>query len=328
MRILLVQLGTVGDMVLATPIFRSLRKAYPNATIEVITSIINSPIIDDNPYINKYYVLDKSPLKLIPLFFTLRRQQYDYLIDPKDHYSSESRYIAKFINATTKIGFNPPKKHYFDLPINSAKDNKNLHLTERILLPLKHLNIHFDETDTKIEIFLSPESLIYTKEFLNKLPNRTNIMLNLSAGSFDRMWDETKWNEFLNYINRNDYNLILTFMPKHKQIAKNILSKHKLHIFTPRGLKDIISLINLSDIIITPDTAIVHIASAFNKPLLSIYTGLKYPYIKFAPLSKISETIIAEDECPHIHDITPQQLLNGFNNLITKIKMQQNSTQQ
>lgn len=320
MRILLVQLGTIGDMVLATPIFRTLRNAYPNASIDVITSIINSPLIDDNPHVNNYYVLDKSPLKLLPMFFLLRKTKYDYLIDPKDHYSSESRYIAKFIKAKTKIGFNPENENYFNLPIDSAEDNKNLHLSQRILIPLKYLNIPYNESDTQIELFLSHESVNYAKGFLNKLPNRTNILLNLSAGSFDRMWNENKWNEFLNYLNYNNYNIILTYMPKHNVIAERILENHKLNVFRSRGLKDILSIINLSDIIITPDTAVVHIASAFNKPLLSLYTGLKYPYIKFAPLSKISETLIAESDCPHIHDITPKELLEGFNRLLEKIE--------
>ena len=45
------------------------------------------------------------------------------------------------------------------------------------------------------------------------------------------------------------------------------------------------SYIYNSDFIISPDTAAVHIASAFNKPIVAIYPDYEWNYVSWQPLS-------------------------------------------
>ncbi len=56
---------------------------------------------------------------------------------------------------------------------------------------------------------------------------------------------------------------------------------------------DVAALINQLDFIITPDTSIVHIASAFNKPIVTIHENNQDSYQLFSPVSTISKTVFS-----------------------------------
>ena len=57
-RILIVRLGSLGDVVRATTIVRGLRRAYPTATIDVLTSPAARSILADHPDANTIHTLD------------------------------------------------------------------------------------------------------------------------------------------------------------------------------------------------------------------------------------------------------------------------------
>ena len=56
------------------------------------------------------------------------------------------------------------------------------------------------------------------------------------------------------------------------------------------------ALIKNLDIIITPDTSISHIASAFNKPIVSIHENNLNSYKLFTPTSSLSKTVFATEK--------------------------------
>ena len=50
------------------------------------------------------------------------------------------------------------------------------------------------------------------------------------------------------------------------------------------------------DIIITPDTSISHIASTFNKPIISLHENNQNSYQLFSPTSSLSKTVFATEK--------------------------------
>ncbi len=57
---------------------------------------------------------------------------------------------------------------------------------------------------------------------------------------------------------------------------------------------DVAALIQNLQLIITPDTSIVHIASAFNIPIVSIHEKNNQSYHLFKPKSQNSRTVFSE----------------------------------
>ena len=79
MRILFIQLGRIGDMILSTPVFRAIKEKYPDAEINVIAGRHNYSVISNNPRINKIIIHKKPPVFVLINIFRIRKHFYDYL---------------------------------------------------------------------------------------------------------------------------------------------------------------------------------------------------------------------------------------------------------
>ena len=60
LKILIIRLSSIGDIVLTSPIVRCLRKTYPDAQLHFITKAKFKNMVNENPYINKFYFLKKE----------------------------------------------------------------------------------------------------------------------------------------------------------------------------------------------------------------------------------------------------------------------------
>ena len=63
--------------------------------------------------------------------------------------------------------------------------------------------------------------------------------------------------------------------------------------YTTETIIDVAALVEQLDLIITPDTSIVHIASSFDKPVVSIHENNKDSFRLWSPSSTLSKTIFA-----------------------------------
>ncbi len=84
--ILVVKIADLGDAVLTLPALRALRSAYPDASIDILTSPVGAGLYGLCRDINHIYVLEKEQLRrgrllqFLALALTLRRRQYDAVL--------------------------------------------------------------------------------------------------------------------------------------------------------------------------------------------------------------------------------------------------------
>ncbi len=319
MKILIVRLGRIGDMILTTQMFSAIKRKMPDAEISVLASVANNSIIRNNPNVDKILVWDKSPLKLITLIAQLRSIHYNYLIDAKDHPSRESGIIARLVKADVKIGFNPPGKSYYKIGINSEKENKGLHFAMRSFEPLAYLNILPPAFTPCPELFPSDGALRYVDTFLEDAGERRILVINISASNRGKMWDNDKWVEFISAIDVNNYFPILTYAPADSDVAAVLLERISINEFKSRSMDDVIALISKSDLIITPDTSLVHVAAAFDIPLFGLFSGLNDFFEKFRPLSSTYEVVRSPEGIDGIREISAAQAIEGFRKLLKQL---------
>jgi len=250
--------------------------------------------------------------------------KFDFYVDPKDHFSRESLLIAKLVRANTKIGFNGKFKT-FDIEIPDYVSNKNLHFTQRIFQAFETLGIVTPDTENipKPQLFPSKDSQRYVADFLmaNQIDENKFVVLNISASNPKKMISEKVLiAAFEGFPYTSELKVVVTFTPNHKSFALKILTAFPDFILFPsRNFADVFALVEQSSGVVTPDTAIVHVASAFSKPLLAFYSGLDDFYAKFFPINQKALVVRANAGDYGIQSITISQITTSLTTFIKSV---------
>lgn len=326
LRIAILRLGTLGDLILSTPMFKFIKEKYPDSLLTLIVGKRNKEVLTSNPFVDEVIVWDKSPFVLPRIIWKIKKMKFNFYIDPKDHFSKESFIISKIVNAVTKIGFNPEGKSIFNFSIPSSKENHGLHYTQIVFNSLLPLNISLENLEPipQPQLFISNDATIYVENYLKQINchGKNFIIINISASNPKKMIPIDRLIEAL----RNSFFAslrickILTYTKNHKKLAYKILNAiPQISLFKPRIFNDIVALVYKAKAVITPDTSIVHVCSAFEKPILAFYSGLDEFFIKFKPINPNALIIRAKEGDYGLHSISAQQIISSVNLFLTNL---------
>ncbi|MDE9544912.1 glycosyltransferase family 9 protein [Xenorhabdus bovienii] len=273
----------IGDMVVDTILLKELNKA--GYIVDFLATETNSIVLKHNPYVRNIFIATpiditsfmqnfrhNVPVKTIE---KLRNNKYDLIIDPSLFNTPIHRLMFfKQLNVKYVIGFNKNKwLNHYDKKIDFDYNENHIKLTYKLIM--NSLNIKIND-DISYDLHYPNEIDINIKEYLNELNlplRKRNIIINTFAGNKDRCLSIHQLNKIVNILNDtyNDINII--FLDHEKLIDMTMFEGVYRSPF--ESLYHTMSLISQSDLIISPDTSIVHIAAAYKKPLIAIYQDIK-----------------------------------------------------
>jgi ADP-heptose:LPS heptosyltransferase len=329
MKILLVQIGHYGDMVLATPMIRALRERFPTAAIDVMAAKRNAAIIRSHPDVRHVLVYEKRLQALWRLVRTLRRQQYDYWIDPKDHFSREGSLLARLGGAATTIGYNRPNTSVFAVSVPPAEENNaaRLHVVVRNLQALAPLGIT-PPLRLKPEVFCTVDAERFVGEWREKnAPAQRLLVANISAGDASRYWTPEGWRTLFAALQglckAESWAIVINATPADAALA-GVVSEGFPHVvrFPSRSIMDAVSLVKAAECVVTPDTAAIHIAAAFDVPVIALYNHLEWNFYKFAPLSSRATALRPDAEGEYLRAIQPERVVEAVNAVLVAVLRQ------
>ena len=125
----------------------------------------------------------------------------------------------------------------------------------------------------------------------------------------------------LHAINNNII-IILLHKPGDKdwisQLIPNEASLYAFPSYPTESILDLAAIIDSLDLIISPDTSIVHMACAFNKPLVAIYRNHMLLFEIWYPISDFNYVIFSDHE-DSLKSIDIDNILNKIFKLMKKI---------
>ncbi len=319
-KILVVQIGRIGDFILAIPLFETLRAKYPNAEIHALVSKSNANVGESCTYIDKVYIHNKG-LQLLNTLLALRRENYDLWIDPKSHRSGESQWLARLNNAKFKIGYHEKKSNLFDYQLDEELANPQAHMTYMNMLAFKHLGVQPRIVKPTLTINSNSEKKFKDFQEINKFLKY--YCINLSGSQKGRDWTEEKWIDFLKLIEKDTDMLLIIASPEQKPLAVKFVQKlNKSCFYATQYINETYPVIANATLVISPDTSIVHIASAFDTPLLGLYGDKTINYLRFSPMSTLSEVVFRENQEPSMKDIPLERVYSSYLKIREKILKQ------
>ncbi|MDZ7260735.1 MAG: glycosyltransferase family 9 protein, partial [candidate division KSB1 bacterium] len=89
-KILVIRLSSIGDILLATPLLRILKKTFPQARVDFVIKKKFEELISLNPYIDTLYAFDETRglAELRQIKKKIRTQNYDLIIDIHKNFRS------------------------------------------------------------------------------------------------------------------------------------------------------------------------------------------------------------------------------------------------
>lgn len=320
-KILVVQMGRIGDLILLLPVIEALKKQNPNYEIHFLASRHNYQALTSHPLIDKVHIYHKGIFNIFKLLWQLRQENFDIWLDAKAHRSGESHLLARLGGAKYKIGYEV-KKSIFDYVLEHDEVRPYEHITYLNTLALKPFGIEASVQRPRLYLDASFENTIKTfleKQKAENLP--TNYYcVNLSGNDTPRNWQTEKWLEFLQNLPKPHPPIVVIAAPHEKERATLIANTVPNVTYLPtESITDVFGVVAHADLVITPDTSIVHIAASFNKPLLALYVNAKPFYSKFYPLSSHFQVVMQANDGDPVSSITVEQAINGYAELMNKI---------
>ena len=294
----------IGDMVITTPVFRELKREYPKINISVLASKVNQTVLHNNPYVDKVYINYKNNLfRDLPTLLKLRNKKYDVCVEFDHsvipHSIARLRIIKpKIIISVVKEGRYGVKGSELGLYDYFTEKSKDAHFQDIWLNTLSPFGVN--PKSKQYDLFCTDQQKRKAVDFLLQFQKKIIIGINLEGAVKGKKITSDKLEEICHgiYHFNKDVQIILLSSPK---IYKNIVrlsQKMNLPYVVPSyktaSVLDVAALIQNLQLIITPDTSIVHIASAFNIPIVSIHEQNNDSYRSFAPKSQYSKTVFSE----------------------------------
>jgi ADP-heptose:LPS heptosyltransferase len=288
MKILIIRFSSIGDIVLTTPVVRCLKNQLPGCEIHYLTKAGYEPVLRGNPYIDHFHFLDGNFRRILK---TLRGQQFDHIIDLHGNLRS----------FRVKLGLHfKPRIHTFHklnfekwLLVNFKKNLlPKVHVVNRYMQTVKELGVIYDDLGPDFFISESDETV-----FLNILPpefGNRYVCLVPGAKFATKSIPASKAAEIVKLINRP---VVIAGGLAEEKLAQEIiaLSGHKniVNLCGKLNLPMSAAAVKHAHAVITADTGLMHIATAFNKKIISVW-GSTVPELGMYPFLSPEKSVMAE----------------------------------
>lgn len=291
-RILIIQTAFIGDVVLTIPLLKVLKENHNDIEIDFLCIPETSNLLIGNSSINEIIVYDKKGTDkgftgLIKIIKRIRERKYDIVISP--HRSYRSALISFFSNNHNRISFNKSSLSF--LYTQNVKYLKNVHEIIRNLKLLEPLGIQKTEI-VRPDLFPSIDDKTKVEKILicHEINSNDRFII-VAPGSiwYTKRFPEEKYINLLNYFSEDDIKIVLIGSKSDFELCDRILTastNNKIYNLAGEfSLLQSVELIKRSKVLITNDSAPMHIANSVGTDVIAIFGATVkdfgfYPYGK------------------------------------------------
>ncbi len=318
-KILIIRLSSLGDILLVTPILRSLKASNPKLKIDFLVREEYSDALKYNPNLNNLFELtSNNAFKSLNEDFHL--QEYDLIIDLQNNFRSKK--MRNNINSKKVIKFKKPTLKKFLLvnyKLNLLKERTPI--TERYSAVIDNLILD----DLGLDLFI-PGSI-------NSKIIESNNYVGLCPGSrhYTKMWPEDYFVELGNMLTERGFKILMFGGKEDETTCGKISSRINgaANLSNDNNLLQTAVDMKKCDVIICNDSGLMHTACAVNVPVI-VFFGSTVREFGFAPYKTKNLVLennllscrpcshIGRNKCPKKHfscmnKITPEVVLDNFN---------------
>ncbi len=315
-RILVVRTDRIGDVVLSTPVLQALRGAYPNAYCAVMVGPAARDVVEGNPFVDEVLVYDKDGshrgwLASMRFALSLRRRRFDaaFILHP----TNRVHLIVFFAGIRLRFGYNRKLGFLLNRRLAHAKHlgekhelDYNLDVVERAGLTRERPPLYMP---------FSPAAEEWARQVLEGAgigPGERVLALHPGASCRSKRWPAERFAEAAEALMRT-YRLKTVIVGGRQDAASAAgiagrLGPGALNLCGRTSVAQLASVLRRCALLISNDSGPVHVASAVNTPVVSIF-GRKQPGLsprRWGPLNRHDRFVHRDAGCVECraHDCT------------------------
>lgn len=281
-KILITRTDRIGDVVLSTPVFKSLKNSFPSVSISVLVRPYTKEIVTDNPNIDEVIIYDpegehRTIRGLFKLAKEIEKRNFDtsliLFLDFKVGLLTYLSKIPRRIGPGTKLAqiFLTDRIKQHRSKVDKHETYYNLELAEALgANPVRQSEIYIpDEITKKVENIFS-SIVIRHSSIVNPI-----VGIHPGSGGSARNWRHERYIELADkIIEKTGATVFITGGPAEEKLIDGIVGNIKgkaLKYISYSGLKELAAVIKRINVLVGPSTGPIHIATAVGTPVVSIY---------------------------------------------------------
>ncbi len=292
-RILVIRIDFLGDMLCTTAFLDALKRRWPGTELHVVANEYNAAVLADNPHVHAIhsYVYSRqcernvrpgrwrALVDRLRLVRRLRRLRFDMVVVPNGGMHRSSVQFAR------QLGANDCRWHDADTEFD---DRKPGHAAER---PMLHealsgflLVPELGRTDVDgLALSVYPDSA-RQGEWHRLLGPRTKprVGLFVSNKAAERRWSVDKWRQLSQRLGAQADVIVFRdpAVPLDADAWQGVNARH----VAPSSAADLFAAASLLDVVVSADSAPVHLASALGVAVVALFEDRPEKYLRWHPL--------------------------------------------
>jgi ADP-heptose:LPS heptosyltransferase len=283
-RILVVRHDRVGDLVVTTPLLSFLKESAPDSEIDVLASPSNAQLLRGDDRVRRVYTNDHTWRGWLRVLPQLRRRRYGAILSPitlkglregltasliahRDTYKVSSWRPVRYQGLFTAVVRLPPSAtHMADQVLSVGHAAFGIPRHAAAARPRQY----------PMRIAVDARAAATVAAWLSERRVGRFVAVNVSSAVAERDWTPGHCAEFLTLLlaRHPDLTVILTPAPGRERPTAEVARRSadpRVLVAPALPLLELAALVQLADAVVSPSTALVHLASALHRPVVALY---------------------------------------------------------
>ena len=290
--ICIVMMSAVGDAVHVLPVINALKRVNPQTRITWVLQPGPAPLVRGHRSVDEIIIFDRA--RGIAAFADVReelaKRRFDLVINLQVYF--KAGIVTAMTQAPVKLGFDRARARDFNWVFTNRKIAAS---------PVQHVQDQYFEFLTTLGVSPEPvewdlgpwpQELEWQRKFVSSV-DRPIASIVVATSKPEKDWMPERWAEVSDALYR-DFGMQVVLVggrSKRELAAEKVVldrAKHKPRSELGSGLRNLVSILDASALVLSPDTGPLHMSVALNRPVISLmgYTNPKRtgPYRRFQDL--------------------------------------------
>ncbi|GJQ33282.1 MAG: hypothetical protein HBSAPP04_21210 [Ignavibacteriaceae bacterium] len=314
-RIACIRLNRIGDALVVTPLLHKL-KENTGCSITVIADRHNHFVFRNNPDIDETIIFEKGSKGTKSLIRRLNEGNFKVFLDLHDDVSVTVSFIISKLKISRVAGLERGNSSLFTDTVPRLDPTKH-HVIERSLKIAELFTdgdgkpITFLGDDVVIKYYPTADNIeVVGRYFESKFPEKKFVVgINISAGSMARYWGTRNFRDLIVFLKTRGLEYLLLCSTRDINLALEIDPYSERTYYTP-DFGEFAAMIGKIDLLFSPDTATVHLASLHGVPVFGLYVKFDTDDIIWYPYNTRYEAVVTKE--PTLKDMRFAKVIEKF----------------